>query len=101
VSVTGCSLGAAAESGYASISADFTTGLFTCGASGSTARIVARVSIAGAIDLSTTFSTSSSSYLPRGVASPDGVTIFAGDAHGIYRGTNGSSMCVVGRARGW
>jgi hypothetical protein len=92
--------------GYASISANGQWGIIPLTSAGSsTARIVARVSIAGVVDLSTTYSTDG--YQPRGAASPDGVTIYAGDGHGIWYGPVHGSLVSdtadsrVGRNRRW
>jgi hypothetical protein len=84
--VSGPTLPVGVYIGYGSISADGQWGIIPLTSAGSSsARIVARVSIAGVVDLSTTYSTDG--YQPRGAASPDGITMYAGDGHGVWYGS--------------
>lgn len=63
---------------YGANSLDGRYALFPCGSIGSTTRNVMRVDWLGNVDTATTWRVNTASYPPRGVASPDGSSIYTG-----------------------
>ena len=92
LSVTGCNTATTLDSVYASPSTNGYYAVFPCGLSSTTSRVIARVSSTGAVDTSTTYSSSTASYLPRGAATSDGSQMSSSDAHGITIGTFGTNF---------
>ena len=69
---------------YGSTSADGGVAMFSCGTGVNTNRIIGVISPSGAVDTSTVYQARQAQYLPRGVASVDGVNLYAGDGFCIY-----------------
>ena len=93
-SVAACTLPLGAQQSYGTNSVNGQYAFFVCGTSANTNRIVARVSAAGVIDMSTYYTTTSSGYLPRGVASTDGSAIWIGDGSKYWYGAFGTSISL-------
>jgi hypothetical protein len=94
VSLTGCNLGTGMNQAYGANSANGAYALFPCGLGTTATRVIARVAPSGYVDLTTSY-TSAGVYLPRGVASPDGGTIYAADGLGIFSGGFGGTLSAL------
>ena len=97
VTLTPCVVTAGDFEFYGSSSADGRYALFPCGSTANTARLVVRAGAAGDLDASTTYTTQAgrNTFLPRGVASPDGTYIYAGDNYAIFRGPFGGVLTTL------
>ena len=92
LAVTGCNIATSLDQVYASATGNHYYAVFPCGLSSTTSRVIARVSSTGVVDVTTAYSSSTATYLPRGAASLDGVQIYSSDGHGISTGTLGSTF---------
>ena len=79
-----CTLTTAAAHAYGSNSADGGMAVFPCGSQGTCARRIARVYPNGTVDLSTGWTTTTCTYLPRGAAAAGSTTWYAADARATW-----------------
>ena len=79
--IPGCTLGTAGNAAYGSSSADGGFAMISCGTTSSPNddRLIVRIDPNGVIDTSTMIQSYRDAYLPRGVASMDGQSIYAAD----------------------
>lgn len=93
---TGCYIPPGYNSGLGSTTLNGAYAMFMCSA-GSTNRVVARVAPSGTADYTTTLVTTQTAFMPRGAASPDGITAIYGiDARAIwYRSGYGGALSTL------
>ena len=80
--LAGCVLSNAAYQSYGSMAADNMAAYWTCGATGSLNRVVSRLSTSGAVQY-LAYTTTDTTYLPRGAAAAAQAAYYAGDARSL------------------
>ena len=95
VSVTGCSLSTAAFQGYGSNSMDGQFATFGCGLNTVCSRNVARLAYTGDVTVTTAYTTTNCSFLPRGTASVNGSQIYASDNGRIFQGLHAGALTAI------
>lgn len=94
VTLSTCFVGAASGQAYGGTSANGAYALFTCGTATVGTRQIIRVDGSGGIDASTSYTGPSATYLPRGISSLDGLTLYEGDG-ALLVAAGGRSVTAV------